>query len=74
MSSSRPPLVQVWYTHWAYYPGDKSVEFAKQTPITVGADGTFSLPIAVDSITTISTVTTANKVGSQSVMRSGLLY
>lgn len=51
----------MWYTHWAYYPGDKSVEFTQQAPLTVGADGSFSVSVPIDSITTISTVTTATK-------------
>jgi galactosylceramidase len=52
--------LQIWYTHWAYYPGDKTVEFVKLAPVAV-VNGVFSLNITVDSLYTLTTLTTGSK-------------
>ena len=52
--------LQLWYTHWAYYPGDKTVEFELQAPVQV-VNGKFTLNITVDSLYTLTTLTTGNK-------------
>eukprot|EP01116_Phalansterium_solitarium_P024319 TRINITY_DN8883_c0_g1_i1.p1 TRINITY_DN8883_c0_g1~~TRINITY_DN8883_c0_g1_i1.p1 ORF type:complete len:826 (+),score=339.12 TRINITY_DN8883_c0_g1_i1:203-2680(+) len=52
--------LQLFYTHLAFGVGDTEVTFEKQTPIAV-VDGSFTLNITVDSIYTISTITTASK-------------
>ena len=46
----RVTSLNVWYTHWAYYPGDATVEFQQLAPIAVAADGTFPLNITVASM------------------------
>ena len=48
-------------THWAFWPGDKTVEFERQPDVVVAADGTFTLQIDEDSIYSLSTLTTAAK-------------
>ena len=53
--------LNVWMTHWAYYPGDQTQEFVKLAPVAVGTDGTFVLNITVDSLYTVTTLTTGNK-------------
>ena len=50
----------LWMTHWAYYPGDVSVEFEQQTPVVV-TTGAFTINITVDSIYTLTTLATGNK-------------
>jgi galactosylceramidase len=57
----RVTSLNVWYTHWAYYPGDTTVEFQQLAPITVAADGTFSLNVTVDSLYTLTTLATGGK-------------
>ena len=52
--------LQLWYTHWAYYPGDETVEFVKLAPVSV-VGGVFSLNITVDSLYTLTTLTTGSK-------------
>jgi galactosylceramidase len=52
--------LQLWYTHWAYYPNDKTVEFEQQAPVQV-VNGKFTLNITVDSLYTLTTLTTGNK-------------
>ena len=53
--------LNVWYTHFAYHAGDATVEFQQLAPITVAADGTFSLRVTVDSMYTLTTVATGSK-------------
>lgn len=53
--------LQLWFTHWAWAPGDTTQEFERQADVAVGADGSFSVTMPVDSIATVSTVTTAVK-------------
>ena len=55
-AKGRVTSLNVWYTHWAYYPGDKTVEFQQLAPIAVAADGTFSLNVTVDSLYTLTTM------------------
>eukprot|EP00759_Apiculatamorpha_spiralis_P041702 PhF_6_TR40219/c0_g1_i1/m.59754/K01202/GALC; galactosylceramidase len=50
-----------WATHWASYDGDQSYEFQKMTPINVAADGTFTINIPIDTIITLTTITTGKK-------------
>ena len=52
--------LQLWFTHWAYYPGDKTVEFEQQVAVPV-VNGVFTLNITVDSLYTLTTLTTGNK-------------
>ena len=54
-------MLNAWYSHFAFAAGDETVEFEQLAPIVVGADGTFSLNVTVDSIFTLSTITTAAK-------------
>jgi hypothetical protein len=52
--------LNLWVTHWAHFPGDTTSEFQKMTPVQV-VGGKFTLSITVDSIYTLTTVTTAAK-------------
>jgi hypothetical protein len=71
-ASSPPP--RVWLTHWAYAPGDKTTEFTQQAPLVVGADGSFSVSVPVDTIITLSTVTTAVKGAPPALPPSPVLF
>jgi len=51
----------VWYTHFAYYAGDTTVEFEQLAPIAVSPSGTFTINITVDSLYTLTTVATGSK-------------
>lgn len=64
--------LQLWYTHWAYWDGDQTVEFQKMAPVQV-VNGKFTLTITVDSMYTLSTVTTATK-GSYGTPPSPTLF
>lgn len=58
---AKATTLQVWRTHWAFgAPGDITSEFELQAPVTV-VGGRFSLQIDVDSIYTVTTITTGNK-------------
>ena len=52
--------LNVWYTHWAYYPGDKTVEFEQLAPVAV-VNGVFTLNVTVDSLYTLTTLSTGSK-------------
>ena len=53
--------LQVWRTHWSFgAPGDETSEFINVGTIPV-VDGTVSLELDVDSIYTLTTLTTGNK-------------
>jgi galactosylceramidase len=66
--------LNVWYTHFAYYAGDETVEFASLPPITVAADGTFTLNITVDSMYTLTTVTGGAKGAPASLPPAATLF
>ena len=59
---ARATTLQLWRTHWSFgAPGDTTEEFVQQAPLTVAADGTFTLLIEPDSLYTVTTLTTGNK-------------
>jgi hypothetical protein len=52
---ARVTTLNVWKTHWAFDSADTTVEFERQAPITVAADGTFSLNVSVNDLWTLTT-------------------
>ena len=59
---ARATTLQLWRTHWSFgAPGDATEEFIQQAPLTVAADGTFTLLIEPDSLYTVTTLTTGHK-------------
>jgi hypothetical protein len=66
----RVKTLYVWYSHFSFASGDETVEFESLGPIQVGSDGTFSLNITVDSMWTLTTMSTGGKgVPSQAVAK-----
>ena len=61
---ARTTTLQLWRTHWSFgAPGDATEEFIQQAPLSVAADGTFTLLIEPDSLYTVTTLTTGHKGG-----------
>ena len=61
---ARATTLQLWRTHWSFgAPGDATEEFIQQAPLSVAADGTFTLLIEPDSLYTVTTLTTGHKGG-----------
>ena len=52
--------LHLWYTHFAYLPGDVTSEFVYQGTVPV-VGGTFTLNVTVDSLYTLTTLATGNK-------------
>jgi len=52
--------LHLWYTHFAYLPGDKTEEFVYMGTVPV-VGGTVSLNVTVDSMYTLTTIATGNK-------------
>ena len=57
---SKVTTLRVWKTHWSFGGGDVTEEFIEQTPITV-IGHSFTITIDVDSLYTITTVTSGHK-------------
>lgn len=57
---ARVSSLHLWSTHWAQYNGDVTHEFEKQADVPV-VGGVFTLPITVDSIYTLTTMSGGGK-------------
>lgn len=58
--SPRISQLYVWYSHWAYYNGDETVEFQQLQPVAV-VGGSFTINITVDSMYTLTTLPVGGK-------------